>query len=67
MLLATGLSFLKAGGDIRGYEETLGAAAKPMMASNVDEGDCEGEQLLGSGSVLKETEVKQASGQFGLL
>eukprot|EP00884_Botryococcus_braunii_P006790 jgi/Botrbrau1/16111/Bobra.7_2s0075.1 len=60
LLLEQALSSLKASGGVVSFDESIGTAAQPMMASNVDEGDGEGCQLLGSGRALKPEERLEA-------
>jgi hypothetical protein len=51
LLLQEALANLKMSGGVRSFDESVGTAAQPMMASNVDDGDRQGCQLLGSGHV----------------
>jgi hypothetical protein len=56
LLLEQALASLKASGGVLSFDESIGTAAQPMMASNLDEGDREGCQLLGSGRALEPEE-----------
>jgi hypothetical protein len=61
LLVCRALSRMYSTGGILSYDESVGTAAQPMMASNVDEGDAEGCQLLGSGRSMTAEESNLAS------
>lgn len=44
-------------GGIQSYDESVGTAAQPVMASNADEGDAQGCQLLRSGRSMTAEET----------
>eukprot|EP00884_Botryococcus_braunii_P007856 jgi/Botrbrau1/17071/Bobra.31_2s0002.2 len=60
LLLEEALTNLKASGGVASFDESIGTAAQPMMAANVDEGDGGGCQLLGSGCALTERQILAA-------
>ncbi len=61
LLVSRALSRMYSSGGIQSYDESVGTAAQPMMASNIDEGDLHGCQLLGSGRSMTAEESDIAS------